>query len=128
MGAGSLLKGEIKVQEYIVNLTDDFIRRHRFAALRPHVRRGFFAYVKDTIAQHDVARMSPETLGRIMCSLKPAEVLVYEAGGFLGMLKFRDDCGDLLRQAVTVALACVIRNRLDPATSDIGPIPPYTGR
>ena len=113
------------MQQYIVNLTDNLIGTHRYAALSKLMKRErFFEHVKDELEQEDVRKMAPETLGRIMCSLEIGDVMLGKQE-LLGSLHFCGDCGDLLREAVSVALASVIRDRLDPIMPEMSGIPSY---
>jgi hypothetical protein len=123
-------KGEIKVQQYIVNLTNDLIRRKHYDIMPPELimtnanRERFRERVKDDLEQEDVRKMNPETLGRILCSLHIGDVMAKKQE-LIGNLHFAGDCEDLLRELVATALAFVIRDRLDPTMPEMSDIPPY---
>jgi hypothetical protein len=59
-----------------------------------------------------------------MCSLEIGDVLIGKQELFQE-LHFAGDCGDLLREMVSVVLARVIHDRLDPVMAESGIIPPY---
>jgi hypothetical protein len=120
---------EIRVQQYIVNLTDHLIGKYRYydylvCATPPWDWIRFSERIKNDLETDEVRKMNPETLGRIMCSLEIGDVLIGKAELLHG-LHFCGDCGDLLREMVSVCLARIIRDRLDPASDGLSSIPPY---
>ena len=116
------------MEQYIVNLTDDLIRRNHYDRVRPERMLGnrvrFVERVKDELETGDIRKMNPETLGRILCSLHIGDVMAAKQE-IIGSLHFAGDCEDLLRELVATALAFVIRDRLDPTMPEMSDIPPY---
>lgn len=116
------------MREYIVNLTNNLIGKHRFdiVALRHrHSRRDtLVGKVKERIEIGDVANMSHETLGRIMGSLEIGDVMASKQDLF-SQVHFAGDCGDLLRELVALCLAYAITARLDHDDIRMNDIPAY---
>ena len=113
------------MRKYIVDLTNSLIRQGNFDEMWIRLRRDpekFIGHVATDLAAGDVGIMTPETLGRIMCNLELGDVGV----GHLGQeAHFSGDCGDFLREIVSIALAYVIRDRLDESHPNPNNPPPY---
>lgn len=105
------------MRQYIVNLTNHLISNNRYdeVLLKIVDRDVFVQHIKLDLETGDVFDMSPETLGRIMCSLEIGDVLVrtLNSAGFSGdRIRFNSDCEKMLRELVSLFLAVVIRDRL----------------
>jgi hypothetical protein len=99
------------MREYIVNLTDNLIRKHHFDAVWRQSRSNFLYHVFMTLMTDDVNEMKPETLGKVMCDIGLEDISsswLLKETGFVG-----GGCEDLLRNLVSRALASVVRDRLD---------------
>ena len=117
------------MREYIVNLTNNLIGKHGFDLVYESmkgrgdilgVKEEFVRLVNITIGSNDVRSMSPETLGKIVCSLEGSELPGYNPGLFMG------DPAEFLRGITSSFLAWSIRYRLDPdALARHSKIPPY---
>jgi hypothetical protein len=109
------------MNQYIENLTDNLIRRHHFDAdweeMENQDREKFLKQIKDDLDDLDVCKMKPETLGRVMCSIELGNVMASKEDLFQGVC-FAGQCGDLLRDLVSLCLAYIIRERI-LATPDI---------
>lgn len=128
-GVVSLWK-EIKMRLYIVNLTNYLIGKHGFdlmfgnmkarAKSAPRWKQEFVSWVHVTISSKDVREMSPETLGKVMCSFEGCELLGIRPASFLG------EPGECLRDLVSLFLAQSIRYRLDnDVRRHLPDVPPY---
>lgn len=113
------------MRPYIQNLTDTLIGKNRFDLMFERVkeREGFIDRVQNTLEIRDVRKMNPETLGRILCSLEVGDVMVGRTELF-GRMHFCGDCEDMLRELVSLCLAYVICDRLDPFPH-AADVPPY---
>lgn len=103
------------MREYIVNLTNNLIRKNRYDELFTKMNNPgeFLAHVTFELESQDIHAMNPEKLGTIMCSLETGDVIARKHE-LLGSLNFSGDCEETLRQFVALCLAYVIRERLDP--------------
>lgn len=103
------------MREYIVNLTNNLIRKNRYDELFTKMNNPseFLAHVTFELESQDVHAMNPEKLGTIICSLETGDVMASKQE-LLGPLNFSGDCMETLRQFVALCLAYVIRERLDP--------------
>ena len=103
------------MREYIVNLTNNLIRKNRYDELFTKMNNPgeFLAHVTFELESQDIHAMNPEKLGTIMCSLETGDVMAGKKE-LLGALNFSGDCEETLRQFVALCLAYVIRERLDP--------------
>jgi len=120
------------MREYIVNLTNNLIGKHGFDLVFESMRtrdladgwEGIFVkLVCDTISSRDVRGWSPETLGKVLCSLEGSELPAYNPGLYFG----RPD--QYLRDVVSSFLAWQIRYRLDAAVLERhSKIPPYASK
>ena len=108
------------MREYIVNLTNNLIRKNRYDA-HP-LNRDFIGHVTNDLEFLDVKNMSPETLGKILCSLEIGDVMAGKQELF-GALNFSGDCEETLRQFVALCLAYVIKERLDPHPASPSVVP-----
>ena len=105
MEAGSPLKG-IKMDQYLQNLTDNLIGKYKFAQHASEMDFFDLERFVDATLQVYSSELSPQTLGRIMCSFS-AEAKGNRAEVTLGM-----SGEEALRHQVTVGLSNVIRSRL----------------
>ena len=120
------------MREYIVNLTNNLIGKHGFdlmfdsmksRAQTPEYKEKFVELVHITIGSRDVREMSPETLGKVMCSFEGSELPAVTPSLFFG---YPDE---FLRNAVSRFLSYSIRYRLEVAHGYIhGRIPPYMSK
>lgn len=112
---------------YIVNLTNHLIGKNRFDGVFGQIGHcidgldDFVKHVKIDLLHGDVRDMSPETLGKIMCSFERGDVQTSSLN-----IGFSGDVGEMLRELVSLCLAYVIRDRLDrQSAADMG-FPPYS--
>lgn len=113
------------MRPYIVNLTNNLIGKHDYDRLSKRMDRlNFFEHVKDGLEVHDVEEMTPETLGRILCSLEIGDVIASKAD-LLDGLHFGGDCEAMLRELVATCLAYAIAGRLDADDIRMNDIPAY---
>jgi len=120
------------MREYIVNLTNNLIGKHGFDLMFNSMKtrdladgwEGIFVkLICDTISSRDVREMSPETLGKVMCSLEGSELPAYNPGLYFG----KPD--QYLRGIVSSFLAWQIRYRLDASALERhSKIPPYVSK
>ena len=114
-----------KGREYIKNLTNHLIDTHHYddeVWSRSNTRTSFPRHVALDLEANDIRDMSPETLGRILCSLEIGNVMASKNELFCA-LHFAGDCEEMLRELVALCLAYVIRDRLYPPA--ISNLPPY---
>ena len=119
------------MKKYIVNLTNNLIGKHGFDLMFKSMNDQDFAdgwqsrfvkLVRDTIGSRDVREMSPETLGKVICSLEGSELPAFNPGLYFGKLE------QYLRDIVSSFLAWSICYRLDSdALKRHDKIPPYRG-
>ena len=104
------------MREYIVNLTNNLIGKHGFDLMFESMKAQGFAdgwqskfvkFVCDTISSRDVRTWSPETLGKVMCSLDGNELPCINPGLYFGKPE------QTLRDFVSNFLAWSICYRLD---------------
>lgn len=116
------------MRKYIVNLTNNLIRKNRYDELFTKMNKNkpgeFLGHVTFELESQDVRIMSPEKLGTIMCSLEIGDVMAGKKE-LLESLNFNGDCEETLRQFVALCLAYVIRERLDPHPAS-PTVVPYT--
>jgi RNA recognition motif-containing protein len=99
------------MREYVKNLTNNLIGKHRFDAARRTHSNGFIPFVYVTLMTNDVGEMSHETLGKVMCGIGLEDL---SGRSLVDEIHFVDGgCEELLRVLVSWALAHVIQNRLD---------------
>ncbi|GEM_PF-2106000 len=100
------------MREYIVNLTNNLIGKNRYDEVfrRMDNRNEFLTHVKFDLDSGDVRDMTPETLGKIMCSFEIGDVLSSHPGK---EVTFSGDCEDFLRETASLCLAYAIRGRLN---------------
>ena len=99
-------------KEYVGNLTRNLINAGDYRYLFKRVGRSeFVSYVKLDLEAGAVAKMNPETLGRIMASFEIGDVMASGRELFANV-HFVGDCEDLLRQLVSICLAYAIRESL----------------
>jgi hypothetical protein len=106
------------MRKYIKDLTDNLISNNRYDMIAERlIAEGnvalFIAHIKLDLEACDVAKMRPETLGKIMASFEVGDVMTSREDLFES-LYFGGDCESLLRQSVALCLAHVIRDRLNP--------------
>jgi hypothetical protein len=114
---------EIKMRKYIVDLTDNFIGKNNYVrTFKTLNKKMFLGFVKNDLYCGEVKKMSPATLGKIMCSFEVGDVSIVHPGKGV---PFAGDCEDMLREVVALCLAYVIRDRLDPNEQEGWGIPLY---
>ena len=100
------------MREYIVNLRKHLILKNRYARTFIMLSRpDFVRHVTLDLIAGDVRDMSPETLGKIMCSFEIGDVMASKQELFEGV-HFSGDCEEMLRELVSLCLAYMIRDRL----------------
>ena len=102
------------MRQYIVNLTNHLIGKNRYDQIFYRIKdpREFIKQVRLDLEAKDVRDMSPETLGKIMCSFEIGDVMASKADIFTS-IHFSGDCEEMLRELVSLCLAYVIRDRID---------------
>ena len=126
------------MKEYIVNLTNNLIGTYRFDRMFQNMKTAkeisvevhddwkeeFVRLVTLTLSTDiGVNEMSPETLGKIVCSMEGGELPCYQPAEYFG----KPD--QYLRNIVSSMLAWSIRYRLDgDALKRHDKIPPYPRR
>ena len=113
------------MRQYILNLTNHLIGKHKFDEMResltgPNLNEKFREHVQLNLEVDDVMEMNPATLGKIMCSFEIGDVMSSHLGK---EVYFNGDCEEMLRDLVARALAYVITDRLDPVQPNN--VPPY---
>lgn len=100
------------MRSYIVNLTNNLIGKNRYDDIfrRMGNEDEFLTHVKFDLDANDVHNMTPETLGKVMCSFEIGDVLSAHPGK---EVTFSGDCEELLREIVSTCLAYAIRSRLN---------------
>lgn len=99
---------------YIVNLTNHLINVNHYDEIWK-LRMDSHQFVRDTAADlsvGEVSKMSPSTLGKIMCSFEIGDVMARRSE-ILEHITFSGDCEDMLRELVSVCLAHAIAGRLE---------------
>ena len=117
--------------QYIINLTNNLIGKHRFDAvwrtMKNQDKEKFLKQIKDDLDTFDVYDMKPETLGKIMCSIESGNVMASVEELFRGV-HFAGQCDELLREIVSLCLAYIIRERVSPtADIELTGLIPYRG-
>ncbi len=104
---------EIKMSVYIENLTNDIIRKHHLVRIFNRTNNEeFLNYVVLGIRYEEVVKMSPQTLGRIMCSINSDDIPFKDRDSLWSRARMHDNTTDLLRDLVCLSLAYVIRKRM----------------
>ncbi len=115
------------MKQYIINLTNDLIKRHRLNTFycghssltqKPE----FITSAKGRIAS-SICRMSPSKLGAILGDLENGDVIASREE-LLEHLTYAGNCLYTLQDLVATALAYVVYSRLGPASKELG-FPPY---
>jgi hypothetical protein len=107
-------------KRYLEHLTNHLIACHRYDSF---LKRNFVDMVQASLYNLDVSDMSPETLGKIMCSIDEC-FLVVNRGELLTSLIFGGSGRNLLADLVSRALAFIIEDRLkDEPKSLLAPYP-----
>ena len=99
------------MREYIVNLTNNLIGEHKFDSMidRPDVDEpDFLRQAAATLMAQNISRMSPETLGRILCELDGTDI----NPGVRFEFSIYGECKLKVHILVSGLLAQVIYNRL----------------
>jgi hypothetical protein len=97
---------------YIINLTNNLIRKHRYDDLaNAFGREDFLRFVQLDLLSGDVSAMRPETLGKIMCSIHTKEIAGTNEELFQGT-HLAGTCESMLRELVARFLAYTILERL----------------
>ncbi len=96
------------MREYLVNLTNALIGKHRFdAADAIFTREEMFAYTKGCLEVEEISKMNPETLGHIMASFELGDLMVSKQELF-SSLHFGGDGEALFKELVATCLAHAI--------------------
>lgn len=117
------------MRQYIVNLTNNLIGTHGFDLVFESMKaqkktvewkEEFVHLVLVTIGSREVRAMSPETLGKVICSMMELELPAYTPGHFFGKPE------QYLRDIASSMLAWSIRYRLDEGSRKYhGMVPAY---
>ncbi len=112
------------MSKYIKNLSNDLIGKHDFKAIFRLMRAStkdstdhkdqFIKYVEGHLEAHAVKSMSPETLGRVMCSFDRDDLKVVMEDVFKHVHYHPDDMEKTFREIVSSTLACAIWSYLSP--------------
>ncbi|OHA79951.1 MAG: hypothetical protein A2747_01885 [Candidatus Yonathbacteria bacterium RIFCSPHIGHO2_01_FULL_44_41] len=101
---------------FMRSLVNRLITKNRYDKLLeiqfPNNRDEFLRYVKEDLASDDVNTMTPETLGKIMCQIDNGDVSVTKEE-LSNFVQFLGNCDELLREMVSLCLACVIYKHLN---------------
>lgn len=110
------------MRQYIVNLTNHLISKNRYDEVYSRIDNVdvFVQHVKVALCCGDVLDMSPETHGKVMDSFEIGDVMASKEELFNGV-HFSGDCGEMLRELVSLCLAYVIRDRLVDRYTTGGP-------
>lgn len=111
------------MREYIVNLTTSLIRlKHldAYAKSWKHEKEGLPASLYG-IVMRAVVKMTPQTLGKILCSLEPTDVRYQLPEQFEFPYNFEKE----LPEVVGWCLACAIADRLDDGPDRNKCVPVY---
>lgn len=118
------------MRPYIVNLTNELIRKNRFLDISKRTgmenrqqQQEFGKIVWITLHNRDIAKMNPGTLGKILCELENGDVMTSQEE-LARNLYFAGNCGQMLQGLVAYCLTCVIRDRILGGIAEMG-IPPY---
>jgi hypothetical protein len=113
--------------EYLVRLTDQIIQQGGYVYLRRSIyandAEGFRGHIKDDMFLTPVKDMNPQTLGKIMGSFGPYQVLASHDELF-AKVRFMGDCENVLRELVAACLSYFIRDRFNPERAQY--VPQYT--
>ncbi len=113
------------MNEHIFNLTNHLIEHYRYDRLRRQVNEHQFLFrVKNDLEWHDVAKMGPPTLGRIICELEAGDVFLRKEEASQ-LLTYAGSPESFLRGFVALCLAVIIRDRLDPGATAGGLMPRF---
>jgi hypothetical protein len=122
------------MRPYILNLTDQLIRKYRFDDDMGRLLTGwsiaisnesdFLAHVAQMLEFGALKDMTPERLGHVMASFEIGDVMTTKEEIFKHV-HFSGDCEDFFRGQVAFCLACVIRDRLTPSANLTKHIPPF---
>lgn len=118
------LRKEIKMGQYLINLTQSLIKSNHYDELASVIgNRTITENIMMHLLVNDIAKMRPETLGKIMCAFEIGDVMTTskEISKYVG---FNGDCEEMLRRLVAFCLASLIRDRL--ANTCVGDMPPFT--
>ncbi len=111
------------MRKYIVDLTNHLIAKNGYDREFKIINKKLFLLaVKGDLYCGDVGKMSPATLGKVMCSFETGDVTATHPGKGV---PFTGDCEVMLREIVALCLAYVIRDRLDPNEQEGWGIPLY---
>lgn len=115
------------MRQYIVDLTNDLIRRNHFDRACDFMTGNKISFLKQATIDlliGDIAQMRPETLGKIMASFEIGDVMVNRQEIFENVT-FSGDCEDFLREIVSFCLAAAIFERLESEPARNPDIPAY---
>ena len=118
------------MRKYIENLTDALIHKNyldRVFELMIGIRETFLKQVSVELLVGDVAKMNPETLGKIIASFETGDVPLSHQEIFENA-RFSGDCEDFLRRVASLFLAAVIFERLELDEFRNPEIPAYRRR
>ena len=111
---------------YIVNLTNDLIRKGQYATLYQATDKvKFLDLVQKDLADGPLASMNAETLGTIVWRVTFQNIGVTKDELLARVPNFWGDGRDFLRDLVAATLAQVIYARFDPEFADTGLVVRY---
>lgn len=119
------------MKKYIIDLTDDMIRRNkldslitRYSHFRPTEKAQFIKHAQNLICA-SMLNMTGSTMGKIMSEFDFDDVLATREE-LLEHVTYNGICDEMLRDLVSTALAFVIHDRLDPVQIRSGSTVPYS--
>ncbi len=106
------------MRQYLSNLTSSLIRNNRFDEdyHAMNQKESFIDHAMAVLVTGDVAKMTPQKLGRLMCSFTVGEVFVPK-DELIQKIHFSGDSREMLREMVSLFLAWMIWDRLDTISS-----------
>jgi hypothetical protein len=115
------------MKQYIVNLTDDLIKRHRLCEVYCEFnslasKPDFIVRAKGRIAA-SICRMNPCKLGEILGDIENGEVIASKEELLLHVT-YRGNMLYTFQDLVAAALAYAVHSRLGPASVELG-FPPF---
>ena len=118
------------MKKYILDLTDDLIRRYHLQDCMKRMERNsniaIRRHIKFDLESNALSptKMSPKTIGRILGSLGKMDVLLCGKEFFDGV-HFSGDPSETFREMAANCLAAIIFYRLSPTADSIKYIPVY---
>jgi len=114
------------MRQYIKNLTNHLTVKNHYGDIFQIMDAEknmfkFIDHVRLDLLVNDVQKMSPETLGRIMCALKDGDILMTKES-FTDGFRFNRDCEEMFRNLVSLYLTHAIWCRLNNREDDLSAV------